>query len=551
MPAGGLPAAPHPPFVGRGQELERLGGLLRRGHGLVVVSGEGGVGKSRLVREALRQRAGLLVLRGEAPPIRTTQPLLALAEALESPDPAVLGLVVEAAEAVPAALRPGLAVLLPHTVGRRQPHRAHPLAVSRRRLVAGVEELLAGLTKHRRVVLVVENAHWADRDTLELLAQLGRDPGHPDVVVVATCRDDERPVAMEMRAWYRAVRRNADVTEVPLTALRRPEVADLVRGWLPGTDDDVVGQVFRRSEGNPFLAEQLALAVRNAGRLGVRQRVGDFLHDRVLSCGRAAGELMTVLALAGRALPVDRLADVAGLDEAGCRAAVEGLAEAMLAEADEGGVRCRHPLVGEAWLMHGPVSTRAVEGRLGELLEAFGDEVTAAEAAAHYRSAGRPADELRMAERAAARARALASDAEAARWWRRCLELRSGTATAPVTGTGTAARPASSTLTTAPAPRTARLLPEQRQPTDAPGHLSGHLSGAGPGKRLGSRELAVLRLVAAGRTNTEIARTLAVTPSTVSSHVTSLVRKLDVAGRAEAAAWAREAGLLEGSDEPD
>src|SRR3954452_4020781 len=413
-------------LVGRHRELDRLGGLVTSGHGLVLITGDAGIGKSRLGRETLRERGHLLVLHGTCSPVPDSQPLLPVMDALEPADPTSLGLVLSALDQVPRAFRESLRALLPHTYGRGSPVPAE--LPGRDALFAACAKLLSSLSRTRRTVLVVEDIHWADQDTIDFLSYLvARQP--QDLIVLATCRTSQRSATGQVRDWLRHLRDQPAVSEIRLSALNRDGVQQQLRALVPGASEATVNQLWRRSEGNPFLTEQLAASLLSDGQIRVPRRVADFLHERVEACSVEAARMMTVLALAGGPIALDPLAELLAVPQHDCQATVQELLDAMLATTGGGRVGPRHALLGEAWLMYPADSASELEGRLAELLEGSGDDALAPEAAAHYRGAGRPRDELRMVRRAAARARSLGSEAESARWRKRSLVLRAQLAT--------------------------------------------------------------------------------------------------------------------------
>jgi predicted ATPase len=242
-------------LVGRSAELAELQRAVDSAAAgtaaVVVIGGDAGVGKTRVVAEATARATddGALVLvghcldLGEAPP-----PYLAFTEALArlEADPS-------AAEIM--AAHPALSRLLPTREGR-QPDEP----VDRRDLFESAVAVLATLGAGRPVLLVIEDLHWADRATTDLLGYLFTRLAHERVAVVGTFRADDvhrrhplRPVIAE---WSRLpIVRRLDVTR-----LSEPDMAALVRSESPGLPDAAVTDIIRRADGNPFFAEELLAA---------------------------------------------------------------------------------------------------------------------------------------------------------------------------------------------------------------------------------------------------------------------------------------------------
>src|SRR3954454_1621682 len=184
------------PFVGRAAELQKLRTLMPRADGearrVVLLAGEPGSGKSRLVREfaAEATREGALVLYGACDAVVRT-PYGPFVEALDH-----LSRVTEPAELRAALGTSGgeLTRLLPELAERAgalpPPVQADP-DTARLRLHTAVTHLLAEVTRKHPALIVLEDAHWADAPTLLLLRHLARAAGDARMLLVATFRDTE------------------------------------------------------------------------------------------------------------------------------------------------------------------------------------------------------------------------------------------------------------------------------------------------------------------------------------------------------------------------
>jgi DNA-binding CsgD family transcriptional regulator/tetratricopeptide (TPR) repeat protein len=415
-------------------ELAAVVEALRGGGGAVLVTGDAGIGKTRLVTEALAQaRAqGVLGVSVGCLPLADKLALLPVIDALR--ELARLGegrLLPTALEALPSYVGVEVARLLPQ-LADPAPDGGMP-GGGRQRLFAAVGELLVELAGHAGLVLLVEDVHWSDELSLDLLTYLRSAARGSALSVVATCRSDEAPLDDGVGEWL-AHSRAAMVTEVRLAGLSREEVAQQVAGlvghaWPAG----LVDQLYARAGGNPFLTEQLVAAALagpadRAPSLPRRLPGGlvELLVARARRVGESARAVLAALAVAGRALTEPVLAAITGLDEAGVRAGLRELSGAALlapAGADDG-CRPRHALLAEAVrtdLLPGELLE--LHGHTAEVLEADGDPALSAEVAGHWAAAGRPADELRASVAAARAVGRVFAFAEAAALWRRAIAL--------------------------------------------------------------------------------------------------------------------------------
>jgi DNA-binding CsgD family transcriptional regulator len=426
-------------FVGREGELSRLLAALGGGARLVLVVGDAGVGKTRVVAEGMARAAGTVMVRGECLPLAETLPLLPVAAALD--ELARLdggGLMTAALDAAPEYVRAEIGRLVPGlspgggpglTGGRDDEWQ-------RQRLFAAVAELLgtAASSAGCRIVLVVEDVHWADGATLDFVTFLTRAASWGAVSVVATYRADEVPVAGHVADWLAQARGAAGVEEIRLGPLSREEVAQQASA-LAGrpVPARVADELYARAEGNPFFTEQLvaaALAGGGGGELGIPARLPERLAELLAArAGRCAGDaraVLAVLAVAGRPLGEDLVGAAAGLSAEEVRSGLRELAAArLLADDTPGGAhRLRHVLLAEA-VAGGllPGDRAALHQRTARALAAAGDQTLAAEVAGHWQAAGNPTEELPARIAAARAAGRVCGLAEAAVHWRRAIEL--------------------------------------------------------------------------------------------------------------------------------
>ena len=421
-------------FVGRDRELSRLRAVVGGEARLLLVMGDAGVGKTRLVTEGMRRVAadGVVAVWGGCLPMRETLPLLPVADALGELSRVDGGELLEAALAVsPRYVRGEVERLLPQLGDGAVESSGRVERGQRDRLFAAIAELLGAVAQRRRLVLVVEDVHWADAATLDCLTFLTRARRDPALRVVVTCRSDEAPLEPQVADWLAQVRGRGGVAEVRLGPLSREETAEQV-AELAGSPASalVVDELYARAEGNPFFTEQLVAAASPEGVLGsgvgLPARLAELLVARAGRCGGAARTVLSALAVAGRPLGEDLLGAVSGLDLDGVRGGLHELTAArLLADGSvRGEQRPRHALLAEAVAADLlPGERAAFHERVAGALQAAGDDTSAAEVAGHWAAAGRAAEELPARVRAAEAAERVFGYAEAARHWQRAIEL--------------------------------------------------------------------------------------------------------------------------------
>ncbi|HMJ32782.1 MAG TPA: LuxR family transcriptional regulator [Baekduia sp.] len=419
---GAADAAGKDLLLERGTELAALETLVAavaagRG-GVALVEGPAGIGSSALLR-ALQDRAGaadLPMLRARGSDLGRHVPFGLIRRLL---DPAV--------RARPELLSQGLAAVarpvFDGTLGVLPSGTARPLVEGLVDLVAGVA--LAGAAGP---LIVVDDAHWADRATLQVLAELA-------------LRVDELPVGLAL-----AVRTGEDATDPALVdrlrlaagpALLRPApltdgaVARLVERDVPHARPSFAAAVAAATRGNPMLvgevlAEAAARATRADGPApAVAALVPETLARSVLVALERMGEAALALAAAVAVLdegPLRRAADLAGLDAATAEATADALAARDVLSLGEP-VRFEHPVVAAA-VVHAltPFERARLHRRAAERLAA--DDV-ADEAVAPYLMAARPEGDpwtVGVLRRAAASALGGGEPATAARLLHRALD---------------------------------------------------------------------------------------------------------------------------------
>ena len=442
-----------PPLCGRADELARLARAVERAAagtgGAVLVSGEPGVGKTRMARETveLARGRGFLVLEGQAYAMETN-----LAYGLVS---AALGGHLRSLDERGRARALGgsreLARLFaPAEDGERTAAVDGNQGFERTQLFEATARLLARLAAERPVLLFLDDLHWADAASLELIHFAARHLQGARFLLVGTFRAaTEAPLV----ALVRSFRRLGLLEEVALGRLDHQATTALTAALLEGAavPAPVAAMLEARSGGVPLFVETLVRALVESGRLVKTNRdwmldpdaatvlppvIRDLITERI---ERIAGEprrLLDLLAVSGEALPHRVLLAATGLPEATVADAVATLARAALASEVDGAAGAAyaptHPLILEVVYQALPAAARArAHLLLADTFERLGlGEV--GRLARHHQAAGAEADPRRsfaLQLQAAEEALALGGYHEAAGFFAGALALcRRGTA---------------------------------------------------------------------------------------------------------------------------
>ncbi|MEH1165986.1 AAA family ATPase [Micromonospora sp. CPCC 205539] len=410
------------PLVGRAELVQTvrsalLGDLTQGQTAAVFLTGESGVGKTRLLGEigARLRGQGALVLNGSCLDIGDASPLHPLLQALRRFDADL-----SAAHArTSSAVRGLLQMFADETAG---PDGAGALL---ERVSRGLHLIAEG----RPLVLILDDLQWVDRSTRQLLLYLLAGLGDLQLSVLAAVRAESLQGAHPLRRVLTELRRLRTVRVLDLAPLDRADTellaAAVVGRALPA---DAAEQVWQRSGGNPFVIEELARDLRD-GRDGLSETLREIFLDRVDALPQHAHAV--VHAVAAGVEPVQHwlLAEVLRLPEDELiEAARAAVAHRLLVGADDG-YRLRHKLVAEV-LEHEllPAERSGLHRRYAEALTAAPAELHQARLAHHWRLAGEPARALPAAVAAAQEAERLHGYAEAHRHWSAALQLAAGSA---------------------------------------------------------------------------------------------------------------------------
>ena len=405
-------------LVGRSAELTLLEDALA-GAGstttTVLVTGEPGIGKSRLVAELCNRAAarGWLVARGGCSPVTGPDlPYGAVVSLLRSLD----------RDAGDEALGPALRAL---GASGLAPAPAWPDAgeLGRTWLFETILERVAAVSDHTGVVLVVEDIQWADHGTLAVVDHLTRNLGDRTVLLLCTCRSDALGADGVLRTFAAELVRGPNVRRVEVDGLNAADLAVMAADILGATvPADRLDAVVRLAGGNPFFAEELLAA---GDRVVVPAGLRDIVMAGVEQLSPAARHALGAASVFGDAVEHRLLAEVVDLEGVELDNAVREVVSRGQLLVDGAAYRFRHDLVRETLydsLL--PGERRRLHGRLARVLDAEPDPDgrLIAELARHWWNAGAWEPAQRTSLAAAAEAMTVYAFDEAMGQFERALE---------------------------------------------------------------------------------------------------------------------------------
>ena len=271
----------------------------------VIIAGDAGIGKSRLAAEVCSRAAAegwQLLSAGCIDLAEGSVPYLALVDALRS----------LTAEELPPVLEHWRRGEIEKAATQLSPDTA------RGRVYAAYLDLLRAKSAEAPLALVIEDVHWADRATRDLLSYLIRGLGTPQfqarIFVLLTYRSDELTRTSPVRGWLSELLRLPGVSRLDLGPLDQAAVIAQLTS-LGTFDGRQAGEIYRRSEGNPFYVEELA-AIWSEGELRVPEAVRNLADVRVGQLEPQARDLVRLLAAVGRPATFELL-DVLSSDSTG------------------------------------------------------------------------------------------------------------------------------------------------------------------------------------------------------------------------------------------
>ncbi|MEP6599783.1 MAG: AAA family ATPase [Actinomycetota bacterium] len=423
-----MPRSNHP-LVGRLAELAVLTAALddaaRQDAAAVLLSGDAGVGKTRLLTEVAARAAerGTAVLIGHCIDFGDAAlPYLPLSEAFGR-------LATEQPERVERLVAdyPPIARLLPARRRLDAPVSPPDERIERSALFEAVLGAFGELAADRPLYVVVEDVHWADQSTRDLLGFLLARIRDEQLTIAVSYRSDDlhrrHPLRRSVAEWSRLPK----VQRVHVAPLDDVQLRELIRELHPGAlSAHDVRQIVTRSEGNAFFAEELLAATETQLDAGtVPSELADLLLVRLDRLGERARDIVRVAAVAGRHVPHALLAMVSDLPETVLDEALREAVDAQILVAHgESGYGFRHALLAEA------VYDDLLPGERVRLHATYAAQLpkqsavgTAAELARHARESHDLATAFAASIRAGDEAMTVAAPDEAMRHYETALEL--------------------------------------------------------------------------------------------------------------------------------
>jgi tetratricopeptide (TPR) repeat protein/transcriptional regulator with XRE-family HTH domain len=453
LAASDAPEARHPiaaaqeeatPFVGRNNEFGQLAGLVTRltaGTGYVVlIEGEPGIGKSRLMREVARyaEERGLVTLATNCYEIERAmpyQPVIDLAtQALQLASTATLRTLAPVSLAEIAALVPAVA----ERFGALPPLSSDFPEARQARLFRAIVQLVEALTASQQLVVLIDDVQWADDASVQFLHYFARQVARRPVLLACAYRDEELDSDERLAGLVDSLRREQHVRHMPLARLEPGDAEALVESLahpqlsLPGLG----ARLHRETDGNPFFLTCMLHAltegdapVGQTGEVPLPDALRASVRARLAHVARDARPALDVAAVLGRRFDFETLLAITREPEERLLSALESLVKRrLLREDSDGGYydfshdKVREVVYRELGSARRVLLHRAVAETLEQRAEGEGSERDA-RLAEHYERAHVWTKALQYIVRTAERSQKLFAMRDALHWLDRALAL--------------------------------------------------------------------------------------------------------------------------------
>jgi DNA-binding CsgD family transcriptional regulator/tetratricopeptide (TPR) repeat protein len=429
LTGGAVPAhnvVQSPVLVGRDSQLglveQRLADAAEGAGRMLFVAGEAGIGKTRLLGSAARhaQRAGFAVVRAAAFPGDVQSSA---------------GLLMDLASGLTSADEPAL-----RDVGRILASRARVLPTGggdvhhrRRLLVQDLADPIAGVHVGRPTLIILEDLHWADELSLDVLGHLAPRLAARPVLVAGAYRSDELFPRLPMRQLRARLVGQRLAEEIRLPRLTLGQTASMTSATLGRpAPAQVVAAIQERSDGIPLHIEEFLAAISDEAltpqesaavrAAAVPDTLGDAVLSRAQQLSQAARNVASAAAVIGRSFDFDLLTAVTGAPADEVADALGELQEAYFIRPgeDADSLDFRHALIRDTLYAHvGLAQRRRLHERVART--AVARRYRDAFISAHFEQAGRPAEAYRHALDAAAEAGLISARGEALELYRRAV----------------------------------------------------------------------------------------------------------------------------------
>lgn len=443
-----------PSLVGRQAELSLLLEAWERsqqGHGqLVMVTGEGGVGKTRLVEELVSSLEAATVLSGQCPRLPGCPPytpfisaarayfkqISQIAPTVERPQTYLGRVWTELVQLVPPI---GQATLdIPHLSSDEETTRVS---------VEPLFKVLVQATSHRPWLLVLDDVQWIDPASLKLLLHLAHSVDRLAMMVIIVIDSQERANFKDLKAVLNNLAKLPHCSEIRVEPLSQPETRELLENvWLQPVPPDLSTAIYNRAQGNPLLATEIAKGLIDSNmvvwqtdrwyfgptaKLSMPDRVEDVIAARIETLGPDTQTLLNQAAILG---PVFQLDDLIEMSSFSVGRALDGLDTALerqiLREMPyQQTLSFSHPLIRQTlYEKLTPAKRRNLHREAGEALERLHlrAQDTGSILAHHFLKANDRDRGLIHSLRAAAQALSLYANETALYWYSKALEAMAG-----------------------------------------------------------------------------------------------------------------------------
>ncbi|HEX2995243.1 MAG TPA: AAA family ATPase [Anaerolineales bacterium] len=436
-----------PVFIGRENDLQLLDWLIAQaeaGNGqFALISGEAGIGKSRLVKEAKARRSkGALILEGNS--FQTDSalpyaPLLDLFRNFFAVQPS--GEIVQAMQSsAPQLVKlfPELTAHLPHLTAAPNPDPRQ----EKQRLFQAFIQTITELARDQALIVVIEDLHWSDSTSLEFLLQLARRLPPQPILLLATYRSEE--TTPELTHLLAQLDRERLATEFALKRLSQQEVDTMLRAILDlktPISKEFLDMIFPLTEGNPFFVEEILKALiaegdifyadgnwdrKEISQLRVPRTIQDAVQRRTQQLDKPTLQALTLASVMGRRFDFRLLQELLAVEEQDLLKMLKKLVEAQLViEETADQYAFRHALTREA--IYSALLLRERQGlhrSVGEAIERLytsSTETHIADLSFHYYTGGAWQKTLKYSHKAGDQAQTLYAPREAIVYYSRAL----------------------------------------------------------------------------------------------------------------------------------
>lgn len=444
LPIGGfLGALPSSQMIGRGAELHELGRMIEgvnAGTGrLVMLMGEPGVGKTRVAQEAtivLRDR-GFLVVAGRCYEPRQSTPYFPFLEALE-----------DVYRKCPPEIRDGVVQRWPY-LSHLLPEHNLPLAPRTEgvdegdRLSRAVSGFVTAIAAERPVAVLLDDLHWADEASLDLMQHLARQTRSSRVLLLGTYRDAEVKRSHPLSKALRDLHREQLVERMPIRRLSEEASAELIGATMNEADvsREFADRVYASTEGNPFFTVEVLRALvdrgdlyrqdgrwerRDLDEIAVPESVRDAVGERLSHLGEEAQAMLTEASVLGQTFSFAEVIRLSDRTEPEAEDLIqEAVSSGILREGPDDGYAFDHALTQQTLYAElSPRSRRRIHLAAAGVIQAL-DQAgrRAAELAHHFVAAGDRERALKFSVEAGDQAEELFAHGEAESHYRTALEL--------------------------------------------------------------------------------------------------------------------------------